>query len=132
VDPLPRKAQPVHHAGPEVLDDDVGALEQLAEDLLALVRLHVQRQAALVAVEHREVEAVDVRQVAQLGARDVAPARLLDLDHVGAHPGEQLRAHRPGLDVGHVDDPDPCEGFPHLGLPYLYIVWFMVPGAKAF
>jgi hypothetical protein len=35
-------------------------------------------------VEHREVEAVDVGDVAQLAARRVAFAGLLDLDDVGA------------------------------------------------
>ena len=43
-------------------------------------------------VEHREIEAVDVRDVAQLPARDVALAGPLDLDHVGAEPGQKLRA----------------------------------------
>ena len=61
--------------GAEVLDQDVAALQQLGEDLLALVGLHVEGEAALVAVEHREVEAVDVRQVAQLAAGDVPAAR---------------------------------------------------------
>ena len=70
--------------------------------------------------------------VAQLRAGDVPLARLLDLDDIGTHPGQQLGAHRAGLDVGHVDDPHAREGFPHLRLPYLYIVWFMVPGANAF
>jgi hypothetical protein len=55
-------------------------------------------------VQHREIEAVDVRHVAQLAARDVAGARPLDLDHISAEPGEKLGAGRPRLDVGEVED----------------------------
>jgi hypothetical protein len=42
--------------------------------------------------------------VLELAARDVAGARPLDLDHVGAEPGEKLRAGRARLDVGEVED----------------------------
>src|SRR3954470_9062218 len=132
---LPREAETVHHARAEVLDQDVGAVDQLAEDLLALVGLHVEGEAPLVAVEHREVERVHVGQIAQLGAGDVTAARLLDLDDVRSHPGEQLGADRTGLHVRHVDDADSVEGLRNRhsnALPYLYIVWFMVPGANAF
>ena len=55
-------------------------------------------------VEHREIEAVGVRHVAELAARDVADAGPLDLDHIGAEPGEKLRAGRAGLDMGEVED----------------------------
>ena len=68
--------------------------------------LVLTRDRALVVVEHREVEAVDIGDVAQLAARGVALAGLLDLDHVGAEPGEQLRAGRPRLDVREVEDAD--------------------------
>src|SRR4051794_36211806 len=107
---LPREAEPIHHARAEVLDQDVGAVHELAEDLLALVRLHVEGEAPLVAVEHREVQRVHVRQIAQLAAGDVAAAGLLDLDDVGSHPRKELRADRAGLHVRHVDDADALEG----------------------
>ena len=74
------------------------------EDLLALGMLGVDRDRALVVVEHREIEAVRALHVAQLAARDVADARPLDLDHVGAEPGEQLRAGRARLHMGEVED----------------------------
>src|SRR4051795_6803376 len=131
---LPREAEAVHHARAEVLDQDVGAVDQLAEDLLALVGLHVEGEAPLVAVEHREVEAVHVGQIAQLAAGDVPAAGLLDLDDVGSHPGQELRADRAGLHIRHVHHADALEGLRkrhRIALPYLYIVWFMVPGAKA-
>ncbi len=47
--------------------------------------------------------------VAQLAARHVAGARALDLDHVGAEPGQHLGAGRAGLHVGEVDDLDVVE-----------------------
>ena len=103
VDLLPREPEAVEHAGAEVLHDDVALLQQVDEDLLALRRLHVDGDRALVAVEHREVERVGVRHVAQLAARRVA-LRVLELDHVRAEPGEKLRAGRTGLHVCHVED----------------------------
>ena len=63
----------------------------------------------LLLVEHREVERVDIGDVAQLAARHVAGAGALDLDHVGAEPGQQLRAGRAGLHVREVDDLDAVE-----------------------
>jgi len=57
----------------------------------------------LFAVQHGEVQAVGVRDVAQLAARRVA-LRVLELDDVRAHPREQLRARRPRLHMGHVEN----------------------------
>src|SRR3954464_10800541 len=107
---LPREPEAIHHAGAEVLDHYVGAVHELAEDLLALVGLHVEGERPLVAVQHREVQGVHVGQVAQLGAGDVPAPRLLDLDDVGSHPREELRADRAGLHVRHVNDSDALEG----------------------
>ncbi len=98
VDLLPAEAEAVEHAGAEILHDDVALLQQVDEHLLTLGALHVYRDRALVAVEHGEVQAVGVRHVAQLPARRVA-LRRLELDHVRAQPGEQLRAGRARLHV---------------------------------
>ena len=46
------------HVGAEVLDDDVGVLRELEEDLAALGALQVERDRALVAVQVLEVGAV--------------------------------------------------------------------------
>ena len=97
----------VERAGREVLDQHVAGLDQAVENLLALGVLGVQRDRALVVVQHREIEAVHVRDVAQLAARDVAFAGALDLDHVGAEPGEQLRACRTRLHVREIENPNP-------------------------
>src|SRR2546425_11423320 len=84
--------------------------QEIDEHLLALGALHVDGDRALVAVEHREVQAVGVRHVAQLASGRVA-LRVLELDDVRAHPGEELRARRPRLHVRHVEDADPFECF---------------------
>ena len=55
-------------------------------------------------VEHGEVEAVDIGDVAQLAARGIADAGALDLDHVGAEPGQQLGTGGAGLHVSEIQD----------------------------
>ncbi len=109
VDVLPGQPHAVERAGREILHQHVAGLDQLVEHALALRVLGVDRDRALVVVEHGEVERVGVGHVAQLAARDVADAGALDLDHVGAEPGEQLRAGRARLHVGEVEDAHACE-----------------------
>ena len=75
--------------------------------------LEVEGQAPLVGVEGEVEEAVGVGPVPHGRAGDVALARLLDLDHVGAQPGQHLPARRPRLVVGDVDDPDTGERLAH-------------------
>ena len=109
VDVLPGQPHAVERAGREVLDQHVAVLDQPLEDFLALGMLGVDGDRALVGVEHREVERVRALHVAQLAARDVADAGPLDLDAVGAHVGQKLRAGRAGLHVGEVEDLDAVE-----------------------
>ncbi len=104
VDVLPGQAHAVERAGREILDQHVAGLDQLVEHALALRVLGVDRDRALVVVEHGEVERVRALHVDQLAARDVADARTLDLDHVGAEPGEQLRAGRTRLHMREVEN----------------------------
>src|SRR5207248_11589955 len=85
-------------------------LQQIDEHLLAFGALHVDGDRALVAVQHREVQAVGFRHVAQLPARRVA-LRVLELDDIRAQPREELRARRPGLHVRHVEDAYAFQGF---------------------
>src|SRR5215468_9959810 len=104
VNVLPGQAHAVERAGREILHQHVAVLDQPIEDLLALGMLGVDGDRALAAVEHGEIEAVGAFDVAQLAARDVADAGPLDLDHVGAHISEQLRAGRARLHVGEIED----------------------------
>ena len=80
-------AQLVHDAGAVVLDDDVGLLDHLEEELFALLGLQVQGDALLAAVDVGIVHAVVVLLRAH-GAGIVALARHLDLDDVGAVVGQ--------------------------------------------
>ena len=127
MDVLPREAHSIERAGREVLDQHVARLDQAVDDFLALRVLGVDRDGALVVVEHREVEAVtvvtgadhlrveavDFGDVAQLAASDVAFARALDLDHVGAEPREKLRASRTRLHVREIQDTDAVQCLAH-------------------
>ena len=103
-DALPGEAHAVERARSEILHEDIAFLDQGLEDRLAFRMLGVDRDRALVAVEHREVQAVRSRNVAQLAARDVPLACAFDLDDVGAQPGEKLRARRTRLHVREVED----------------------------
>ena len=104
VDVVPGQAHAVERAGGEVLDQHVAGLDQPVEDIHALGMLGIDGDRPLAAVEHGEIEAVGIGHVAQLAARDIAGARTLDLDHVGAHIGEQLGAGRSRLHVGEVEN----------------------------
>ena len=111
MDLCPGQAHAVEHAGGEILDHDIADLHHLPEHFHAPRILGVERDRTLVVVQHREIEAVGIRHVAELAARDVAGTRALDLDHIGAEPGEELRAGRPRLDVGEVENLDAFERF---------------------
>src|SRR4029079_12548303 len=102
----------VEHARPEILDHHVGRLEQLAHDLLSIGLGEVERDALLAAVEgHEEVAFAIGAAGARTGAfaRVVTAVGVLDLDDLGAHVREYLRAERPGDDAREVDDADAGE-----------------------
>jgi len=86
------EAEPRHRTRAEVLDNDVGLVDQLAENSPAFGGLEVEREAFFVAVDTEEVRAflADERWSPSPGV--VAPAGLLDLDDTGAHVGQQHRA----------------------------------------
>ena len=109
---LPAKPHPVERARSEILDQHVGAGDQFAEQLLALVGLEVEGQAALVGVEDEEEQLVIV-----LGAGDIAAFGLLELDHVGPEKRQHLRARRARLVVRHVDDTETGECLVHAHAP---------------
>ena len=100
----PGDAHPLERARRKVLDQHVAVLDQGIENLLALGVFGVERDRALVVVQHREVEAVHAGDVAQLPARGIALAGTFHLDDVGAEPGQQLRASGAGLHVREVQN----------------------------
>jgi hypothetical protein len=106
LDAFPAEAHAIERAGAEVLDHDVGRLDQLLKHLLAVGLLGVQRKGALVAIQHREIQGIDAGDVTQLVAGDVSRAGALHLDHVRTEPRKQLGASRTGLHVREVDNAD--------------------------
>src|SRR5467141_1703790 len=103
------ESQLLDDAGAQALDEDVGARDEALEDLEAALALAVQRQALLVAVQRHEQRALAAPVGRGPRARVVAAAGPLDLDHVGAHVTERLRAERTGDVLRQVDDDDSVE-----------------------
>src|SRR5215472_5914381 len=100
LDRLVIDAEPVFDLRAEILDDDVSLFRQLEEDRFALLRLQVQGQAALVAMQVLEIEAIAA------GAGDIASrlTRWLDLDHIGAPIGELTNRRRTGTGMTQIED----------------------------
>ncbi len=103
VDLLPAKAKAIEHTRPEILHHDVAGFDEVCEYLFALVVLEVDGDRALVAVQHREIEAVCARNVDELLARRIAHGRL-ELDHVRAEKAHELTRRRSRLHMRHVED----------------------------
>ena len=82
-----------HGARAQVLDDDVGGRDQLAKDLLAAIRLEVDRDRPLVAVEAHERGALAIDQ-RRRHAHLVAAVGVFDLDHLGPEVGQLHAAER--------------------------------------
>ena len=99
----------VDRPGRHVLDRDVGFLQQLLDELEPARGLEVDRQRLLVGVEHVEVPRIVVGLARPQPPPRITGLRVLDLDHVGAEPGERLGARRPRLELRKVDDPHPFE-----------------------
>ena len=110
-DPFVIQAPLLHPAGPEVLDQHVGALEQAQQRRAPGRAAQVDADAGLAAVEAVEIGALPAPERRPPGAGLVARRRL-HLDHVGAVVGEQLGAERPRENAGEVDDPEAGERRP--------------------
>ena len=92
----PAEAPLLHRAGPEVLEQEVGLLDQVLEQRLAVGLAQVERDRLLVARDDRPPQRLAVRLLAAPDAHRVALARRLDLDDLGAEVAEQLAAERAG------------------------------------
>jgi hypothetical protein len=92
---FPAKAEARHHAGPEVLDEHVGARREAVGDVEVAGVGEVEGDAPLAPVEERVG-----------GACRRLAARRVDVDDVGALVGEHDRHQRPRHVVPEVDDPD--------------------------
>ena len=89
--------EPILDVGTEILDHDVGLGDQLQKQFPADLRLQVERQRALVAVQVLEVRAVARSAEIVIGGR-------FDLDHVGTEVGELSDAGRAGTHARQVED----------------------------
>ena len=88
-----------HRAASVVLDQYVRLSHEPQQDRAPLGTLEIERESALVAVQHQERRrhAVDTRFA--IAARVVAAGQLLDLDHVGTEVREQRAAGRARHDL---------------------------------
>ena len=113
---LPGKSHTVDGTGSKVFDHHVTMLDELGKDLLALGILGVQREAALVVVQHGKVETVHIRNILQLTSRSVSNTRSFHLYYISAKPCEQLGTGRSRLNMGHVQNTDTFQSFFHYRL----------------
>jgi hypothetical protein len=97
------ETEPLERTGPEILDHHVGRAEEVLHQRPAVFRLQVDGHTLLVAVDGQVIRAPAVDEGGP-GARVVAVARVLDLDHLRAHVPEQHRAQRTSEHAGEVDD----------------------------
>ena len=98
-----------HQAGAEGLDQHVGALAERPRQLAVAVVDEVERDRALVAVEAEVVGRVLAVPRRSPGARVVAAAGALDLDHVGPEVAERHRRERAREHAREVGDEQPVE-----------------------
>src|SRR5207245_1804729 len=103
------EAEPLHHAGPEVVHQNVGLAGEPIDRLTTERRADVDRDAALVAIQAPEHGTLAAR-VFHVHAGEIAGARPLDLDDVGAEVAQHLRRARPQLDLGEVETVTPPSG----------------------
>src|SRR5439155_4299066 len=99
----------LRRTGPEVLAEDVGPCDELAEDFAAFRGLQVQGDALYAAVVGLEIGAGHAGEHGR-AARIVADLGHLDLDDLGAEIGHQHVGHRAGLRRRAGDDFDAVEG----------------------
>jgi hypothetical protein len=103
--PVVAEVPPLQRPGPEVLDDDVGALDQAQEQLLSGGGAQVERDEAFPPGVHRPPQLVTVDGAPAPRPQRVGPVRGLDLDDVGAEVGEQPSGERPGDDRAQLQHP---------------------------
>ena len=104
LDAFPGESHTIQRSGREIFHQNVAMLHQSFQHLLALLTLGVERHGALVVIEHREIQAVRIRHITQLLAGDIPGTGLLDLDHIGTEPSQQLRTRRTRLHVCEIEN----------------------------
>ena len=87
---LVAEPEAVHHAGAEILDQDIGFRDQPMNERDRIGILEVEREASLSRIELAEIGAVAVAD--RRAQPHVVAFRRLDLDHLRADVGQQPRA----------------------------------------
>src|SRR4030095_16043534 len=114
---LVREPHGRHHAGPEVLQHDVGLCHEGREDFLALGAAQVQADALLAAAVDGEIDALS----ADHGGMPPCflAAEWLDLDDLGPEVGQEHAAAGPRLEPRPLENADAVAGGDHRGPPTL-------------
>src|SRR5438876_795990 len=102
------EAEALHGARPKILDEDVGALDEIPEDVGAFRGLQIECEIPLVSVDD-EIRRRLPALVRRPGPRLVARAGVFHLDDVGPHVGQQHAAEGPREDTREIDDTDTVE-----------------------
>ena len=113
-------AEPLQRADAVILDHHVAFLQELEKKLLALGPLHVENDAALVAMQAHEVRRFAARDGHAPAAREITIARRLYLDQLRAIVGQHGGTERPRERVGEVKHFDVFERQLHV-IPALTI-----------
>src|SRR5215831_7615850 len=103
----------VDRSRPEALHEDVGPADQAVQDLEPTGRLQVERQAFLVAIQGDERGALATPVGRGPGPGVVPTPGPLDLDDLGAHVSEGLRAERTRHVLGQIGDDDALQRVRH-------------------
>ena len=88
----------------KVVDDDIRALDQPPRNLGAFLRLQIDRDRFLVAIDRQKVRADVADERRPPSPRLVAASGLFDLDDARSPVAEELRAERAGQDAREIGD----------------------------
>ena len=95
-------------AGTIVFDQRIGARREPAHEIAPVLLLHVDDDAALIAIEIDERRG-ETRSFGTAGAPHRVAFGRFDLDDIGAQIAKQLRAERSGHDLGEIEDANTSE-----------------------
>src|SRR6516225_1172446 len=98
-----------------VFDRDIGLFQHFLDDIEALRRFQIYRQRLLVDVELVKIPGVVVGLTRAQPAARIAPPWVLDLDHLGAEPGEHLGRGGTRLELGEIHHLDALQKVELLG-----------------
>ena len=109
MDLVVREAEAVEGAGPVVLDEDVGVVEEPPQEIPPPGVLHVQSDSALASVDGQEVGALALHKGRSPPSGVVALLAFFDLDDVRPRVRQGLCAIRPRQNPRQIDDLDPLQ-----------------------